>query len=119
MIMPTKPTRWLPQLIDAIPLYATDRELAPALFGERAKEVWPFFVALCLHRGLPPIRPITKGRYVPAVLQFLDRVEGVGGGFFSEAPTVSPSRSPASERGEDRVVRKAKPRRAMSPRAET
>ena len=64
--------------INALPLYATDKELAPAILGKRAKD-WSMLLRLYEPRGFPKISPLTGGRYVPAVIQFFDAKEGVGG----------------------------------------
>jgi hypothetical protein len=64
--------------LSALPLYATDEELAQAILGKRAND-WPMLLALYEPRGFPKISPLTGGRYVPAVLQFFDAKEGVGG----------------------------------------
>jgi len=64
--------------IEALPLYATDDELAKAVLGKRAKD-WPMLLRLYEPRGFPKISALTGGRYVPAVIQFFDAKEGVGG----------------------------------------
>ncbi len=68
--------------IDALPLYATDDELAVAILGKRAKD-WPIVLRLYESRGFPKISAVMKGRYVPAIIQFFDANEGVG---VAEAP---------------------------------
>jgi hypothetical protein len=45
--------------------------------GPRAKE-WPIVLRLFQARGFPKINKLTGGRYVPAVLAFLDAIEGLG-----------------------------------------
>lgn len=65
--------------LDELPLYATDKQLAEALLGERAR-LWP---AIARHfegrHGLPPVNPLFGGRYVPAVVKFFDALNGVNG----------------------------------------
>ena len=68
--------RAAPLLAERLPLYATDRELSVAVLGERASD-WPLVLKMYERHGFPPIRPLMRGRYVPAVLEFFDRVEGV------------------------------------------
>ncbi len=69
--------RHLPLPIDRLPLYATDRELAPAIMGERAAE-WPARVRFYIASGrFPRINALMGGRYVPAVIAFFDGEEGI------------------------------------------
>jgi hypothetical protein len=70
--------------LDALPLYATDTELAKAILGPRAKE-WKRVVALYEGKGLPHINVLMCGRFVPAVLKFFDHLEGVS----NSAPVAS------------------------------
>ena len=66
--------RAAPLLVDRLPLYATDRELAPAILGERAAE-WQSRIRFFEFKGLPKVNALMGGRYVPAVLAFFDRFE--------------------------------------------
>jgi hypothetical protein len=63
---------------DALPLYANDDQIGAAILGEARAKEWRS-IALGLERkGLPPVDPIHRGRYVPAVKQWYDRRHGVG-----------------------------------------
>jgi hypothetical protein len=58
---------------DALPLFATDAELAPAIMGTARASVWTMAVAhLEGKKGFPPIDPVFGGRYRPAVRKWLD-----------------------------------------------
>lgn len=64
---------------DALPLFATDRELAVAIVGpERASE-WMknSFPSLANRPGFPPVDPFHKGRAVPLVKLFYDHFIGI------------------------------------------
>ncbi len=72
--------RTVPLLIDRLPLYATDAELGEAIMGPRAAE-WPIVLRLWQARKspkFPPINKLTGGRFVPAVEEFLGKLEGLG-----------------------------------------
>lgn len=73
---------------DALPLYPSDAELAPAIMGSRANE-WRQVVAYFEGKGLPPVHPIFGGRYRYAVLKWLDEMEGVN------IPGIMPARDGA------------------------
>jgi hypothetical protein len=64
--------------VSQLPLFATDKELAPAILGSRAKE-WPMIARHYEGRGLPAIDSLFGGRYVPAVVKFFDALNGVTG----------------------------------------
>jgi len=64
--------------LDELPLYSTDKDLAEALLGDRAK-MWPAIAKHYEGRGLPPVDSLFGGRYVPAVIKFFDAVNGVNG----------------------------------------
>jgi hypothetical protein len=81
----TRSKRTVPLLIDRLPLYATDGELGAAIMGPRSAE-WPVVLRLFQSRGFPKINKLTGGRYVPAVLAFLDAVEGLDEGAADAAP---------------------------------
>lgn len=60
-----------------LPLYASDAQLARTICGAAHEKEWTRFVLLHEGRGLPKIDPVLGGRYVPAVRQYLDALEGV------------------------------------------
>ena len=64
--------------LDALPLFATDKDLGEALLGDRAK-MWPGIAKHYEGRGLPPVDSLFGGRYVPAVVKFFDALNGVNG----------------------------------------
>lgn len=69
--------RAAPLLIDRLPLYATDKELRAAIFGERAnnRSIETFWDQI---RGrLPRSSVIFGGRHVPSVLKWFEQYEGV------------------------------------------
>jgi hypothetical protein len=100
--MPDAPK--IPLKIDALPLYATDTELAKAILGSRAKS-WKGFAALYEGKGLPKVNELMGGRFVPAVLKFFDHYEGVTSGApipardGSEDPSSWSSRKPRGRPG--------------------
>jgi hypothetical protein len=110
--------------LDALPLFATDAELAKAILGKRAKE-WPRVVALYEAKGLPPINTLMCGRFVPAVLKFFDHLEGVT----NSAPVAScdgkedalawnkrKTRRPASNGGREQMAAKSRSGARAPPR---
>ncbi|PWT71901.1 MAG: hypothetical protein C5B60_10230 [Chloroflexi bacterium] len=62
-----------------LPLFADDALLGLAILGQTRAKEWKLFVAHYEGRGLPPLDAFAGGRYVPAVRQFLDRINGVDG----------------------------------------
>ena len=64
-------------LLDNLPLYANEDEIALAVLGSRASE-WRSVAPLLERRGLPKADPLLGGRYVPAVKAFFDREHGIG-----------------------------------------
>ncbi|MGH6800550.1 MAG: hypothetical protein ACRECZ_03875 [Methylocella sp.] len=60
-------------------LFADDKQLAEAVLGLKRAKAWAILVKHYEGRGLPPLDPLTGGRYVPAVRQFFDAIHGVGG----------------------------------------
>ena len=60
-----------------VPLYAGDEDIARLVLGRDAR-LWPAIVAQLEREGLPPRRALIGGlRYVPAILEFFDRREGL------------------------------------------
>lgn len=64
--------------IEDLPLYATDKQLAAVILGERGG-MWAGIAKHYEGRGLPPIDSLFGGRYVPAVVKFFDALNGVNG----------------------------------------
>ena len=63
---------------DALPLYATDKEIGEALLGKADAWKWAQIMVPALEtRGLPGLNAYVGRRYCPAVKAFLDRQEGV------------------------------------------
>jgi len=74
--------RAIPLLVDRLPLYATDAELGAAIMGPRAAE-WPIVLRLWQARKTPKfpvVNKLTGGRFVPGVLEFLEKLEGLRDG---------------------------------------
>lgn len=65
--------------LDTLPTFATDAELGAALLGSRSAE-WPAMAAALERRGFPKIDRRFGGRYVRAVVAWLDRDYGLGSG---------------------------------------
>lgn len=55
-----------------LPLFASDAELAAALFGRRAAAKHSLIDMLARRPGFPPIDEVMGGRYIPAVKAFFD-----------------------------------------------
>jgi hypothetical protein len=74
-----------PVTLDMLPLYASDEQIGAALLGPARALEWPSIAAALERRGLPPVDPLHKGRYVPAVRRFYDLRHGVGHGTIGPA----------------------------------
>jgi len=74
--------------LEDLPLYATDKDLAVVILGERAAKMWPGIAKHFEGRGLPPIDSLFGGRYVPAVVKFFDAMNGVSGPGPGTYPTL-------------------------------
>lgn len=64
--------RYIP--FDDLPLFATDDELALAIFGRKRASEWRQFVAYFERKGMPTMDPIVGARYRPAVKVFFDQL---------------------------------------------
>jgi hypothetical protein len=69
------------------PLYPSEAEIGKLILGPARAKEWPAIAATLEKRGLPPVDPLTGGRYLPAVRAFLDRRHGVD----AVAPAVDPT----------------------------
>jgi hypothetical protein len=68
-------------LLDRLPLFATDREIAVAIVGRGRAEYWLKAVLPTLeHRGFPSTDALHKGRPVPLVRKFYDGYFGITAG---------------------------------------
>jgi len=64
-------------LVIPAPLYCDDRLLAEIILGENAAQ-WTHVRSMFERQGMPAARAAVRGLYyVPAVLKFLDRREGL------------------------------------------
>jgi hypothetical protein len=71
----------VPLLVEGLPLYATDAELAPVVMGKERAHEWRVVVRLYEgEKGFPKFNKRTGGRYVRALVAFFDGVEGLGDG---------------------------------------
>jgi hypothetical protein len=66
--------------LDELPLFASDAELAAALWGPTKRIDWQSKFAVLERQGLPPIDPEMGGRYVPAVKAHFDKRYGLFNG---------------------------------------
>ncbi|GAB1716961.1 MAG: hypothetical protein NTAFB05_20030 [Nitrobacter sp.] len=65
------------KIIIPTPLYADDALLAEIVLGEEAHH-WPSICRMFQRQGMPTSRAAVRGlHYVPAILKFLDRREGL------------------------------------------
>ncbi|SFU39031.1 hypothetical protein SAMN02799631_00398 [Methylobacterium sp. 174MFSha1.1] len=62
---------------DALPLFASDRDIAVALVGEDMAPTIIDMMPVLERMGFPKPDPFFVGRYVPAVRQFLDHRYGL------------------------------------------
>lgn len=73
--------------LNALPLFATDRQLAIAIVGRGRADMWVKTVIPQLERkGFPRIDPLHDGRPVPLVKRFYDGYFGITAGFNVAAP---------------------------------
>jgi hypothetical protein len=57
-------------------LYPGEEEIARYVLGSRSRQ-WSRIAPLLEREGLPQIDPLTGGRFLPAVLAFLERRHGL------------------------------------------
>lgn len=73
--------------LDALPLFANDRQLAIAIVGKERASMWIKTVIPQLDRkGFPRIDPLHDGRPVPLVKKFYEGYFGITAGFAAVAP---------------------------------
>lgn len=73
--------------LSALPLFATDKQLAVAIVGRSRADMWVKTVIPQLERkGFPRIDPLHDGRPVPLVKKFYDGYFGITAGFTVAAP---------------------------------
>jgi hypothetical protein len=75
--------------VDLPPLYPTETEIAKLVLGAGREKDWPAIASTLEKRGLPRIDPLMRGRYLPAVLTFLDRLHGID--------EIHPTKNPAEK----------------------
>ncbi|MFS8051557.1 hypothetical protein QD357_01895 [Rhizobium sp. BR 317] len=74
-------------LLDKLPLFASDREIAIAIVGkERAVMFVKAVIPQLERKGFPRIDPLHDGRPVPLVKRFYDGYFGITAGFNAAAP---------------------------------
>lgn len=73
--------------LDALPLFATDREIAIAVAGKAKADYWLRAVLPTLERrGFPSEDALHMGRPVPLVRKFYDNYFGITAGFAMAKP---------------------------------
>ncbi|OHV81767.1 hypothetical protein [Rhizobium sp. LCM 4573] len=73
--------------LSALPLFATDQELAVAIVGRARSEMWIKAVIPQLERkGFPRIDPLHDGRPVALVRRFYEGYFGIASGFNVATP---------------------------------
>lgn len=73
--------------LSALPLFATDQQLAVAIVGKTRATMWVKTVIPQLEKkGFPRIDPLHDGRPVPLVRRFYDGYFGITAGFNVAAP---------------------------------
>lgn len=88
--------------LDALPLFATDREIAIAVVGRATAGYWLTGVLPTLERrGFPAEDPLHTGRAVPLVRKFYEDYFGMTAGFAMAKPSGEekiwqPKRQPKS-----------------------
>lgn len=74
--------------LDALPLFATDKEIAIAVVGRQKSEYWRTAVLPTLERrGFPSVDPLHTGRAVPLVRKFYEDYFGITAGFAMAKPS--------------------------------
>lgn len=92
-------------LLDKLPLFATDLEIAVAIVGKQNASRWKRDVVPVLeHKGFPRFDPLHQGRPVPLVKQFYALYFGIAQGFTLAKPdgeerVWQPKRKMASQDG--------------------
>ncbi len=73
--------------LDALPLFASDREIAVAIVGRDKASYWRTAVLPTLEqRGFPAEDPLHTGRAVPLVRKFYEDYFGITAGFAMAKP---------------------------------
>lgn len=73
--------------LDALPLFATDKEIAVAIVGKATAKYWLTAVLPTLERrGFPSQDPLHTGRAVPLVRKFYEDYFGITAGFAMAKP---------------------------------
>ncbi len=68
--------------LSALPVFATDQQLAVAIVGKERATAWVKTVVPQLERkGFPRVDPLHEGRPVPLVIKFYEGYFGVTAGF--------------------------------------
>lgn len=76
--------------LDALPIYATDKEIAVAIVGPKRAAEWlrTSFPKLSAQRGFPPIDAMHGGRATVKVAKFYEGYIGATGPGINAAPHV-------------------------------
>mgnify|MGYP007011827342 CR=1 FL=1 len=73
--------------LDALPLFASDKEIAVAVVGKTRAAYWQRDVLPVLERkGFPAVDPLHTGRAVPLVRKFYEDYFGITAGFAMAKP---------------------------------
>ena len=74
--------------LDALPLFATDKEIAIAIVGKTSASYWLTAILPALERkGFPRKDPAHKARAVPLVKKFYEGYFGITAGFAMSQPS--------------------------------
>lgn len=75
-------------LLDSLPLFASDKEIAVAIVGKTKASYWQSSVLPTLERrGFPAEDPLHTGRAVPLVRKFYEDYFGITAGFAMAKPS--------------------------------
>lgn len=73
--------------LDALPLFATDKEIAVAIVGKTKADYWLKAVVPTLEKsGFPALDPLHEARAVPLVRRFYDAYFGITAGIAMAKP---------------------------------
>jgi hypothetical protein len=72
----------------SLPLFATDKEIATAIVGQKRSAEWlrDRFPTISAKSGFPPVDPFHGGRATPLVVAFYERYIGIANGRPGLAP---------------------------------
>lgn len=90
--------------LDALPLFATDKEIAVAIVGKPLASYWLSGVLPTLERrGFPAVDPLHQGRATPLVKKFYERYFGMTEPFMTALPPDGKEKVWLGKRIENRI----------------